>query len=92
MELYTFRNWYIPERMMKAIQRYIEHGILPGKFLKAVINNDLREALWQADDENLVNIQAFVAYFHNEAPSPCWGSPEKIKAWMKKKGGMINNA
>lgn len=80
---YTFREFYIPARMMPGIRRYIENGILPGKFLQAVISNNLHDALSQADDENLRNLQAFVGYFYNEAPSPCWGSPEKMHKWIE---------
>ena len=81
-ESYKFRNWYIPERMMPAIDRYITQGISPGTFLTAVICNNLHDALSRADDENLQNLPAFVAYFYNNAPAPCWGSPAKMKKWI----------
>jgi len=80
---YTFRNFYIPKRMMGGIHRYIEHHIPPGNFLSAVISNDLKEACGRADDENMVNLPAYVAYFYNEAPSHCWGSKENMDAWIK---------
>ena len=82
---YTFRDFYIREDMMGGITRYIETGIPPGGFLSGIISNDLREAVSNADDENLHNIPAFVAYFYNEAPSACWGSPEQMQDWMKAK-------
>lgn len=81
---YQFRGMYVPDRMMDGIKRYIEQGIPPGDFLTAIICNDLREACGRADDENLVNIPAFVAYFYNEAPFPCWGSVERMDAWMER--------
>ena len=79
---YTFREWYVPERMMGAIWRYIHQGTPPGDFLTAVIENNLCEALGRADDENLKNLPAFLAYFYNEAPGECWGSPEKRRVWV----------
>ena len=82
IERYEFRQWYIPDRMRGGIARYIEQGIPPGSFLQAVITNDLRRAVEQADDENLMNLPAYMAYFYHEAPSDCWGSPEKMKAWL----------
>lgn len=82
---YTFRDFYIREDMLDGIKRYIEYGIPPGSFLSGIISNDLREAVSSADDENLHNIPAFLAYFYNEAPSSCWGSPEQMKNWMKEK-------
>ena len=79
---YTFRQFYIRDNMMAAIRRYIETRLQPGDFLTAVIDNDLAEAVGRADDENTANLPAFVAYFYNEAPSACWGSPAKRRAWL----------
>ena len=83
--MYWFREFYIPDRMMGGIERYIEHGIMPGGFLTAIICNDLIKACSHADDENLNNIPAYVAYFYNETPSPCWGSPKRMASWIKNK-------
>ena len=82
---YQFGEFHISPRMMSGIQRYIEQGIPPGSFLCAIIDNNLKEAVGRADNENLRNLPAFVAYFYNEAPGPCWGSFEKRQAWMEKK-------
>ena len=78
---YRFREFYIPKHIIKNIRRYIDHGIIPGDFLQAVIKNDLRGACAWADDENLKNLPAFVAYFYNKSPSACWGSHQKMKRW-----------
>lgn len=82
---YLFRQWYIPERMMHGIRRYIDHGIQPGDFLTAVFENNLLKSLSLADDENLKNIQAYASYLYNEAPSMCSGSKEKVEEWIKAK-------
>lgn len=79
--MYWFNEFYIPERMMPGIRRYVESGIVPGDFLCAVIQNDLSEAVGRADDENLKNLPAYVAYFYNEVPSNCWGSKERMQEW-----------
>lgn len=71
-------------KMMPAIRRYIDKGIEPGGFLAAVICNDLRGAVGRADAENLSQLPAFVSYFYNDAPSSCWGSPEKFEAWLRR--------
>ena len=81
---FTFDGEAIPERMHGAITRYIERRIAPGNFLTAVICNDLREAVHRADDENIKLLPAYVSYFYNEAPSPCWGSREKMNEWIAK--------
>lgn len=79
---YKFGEFYIPERMMGGLARYIAQGIPPGDFLSAVICNDLKEAIGRADDENIRNLPAYVSYLYNKAPSRCWGSSEKMRAWM----------
>lgn len=83
-EEYSFRGFYIPLRMMDGLDRYINHHIPPGDFLSAVIKNDLRGAVERADDENLTNIPAYVAFLYNEAPGGCCGSEENFKRWIKK--------
>ena len=79
--MYKFQEFYIPDRMMGGIDRYVKQGILPGDFLQAVICNDLSNAFGRADDENMRNLPAYVAYFYNETPRGCWGSKNKMKNW-----------
>ena len=81
--MYTFRQWHISDRMMIGILNYTEHHIPTGDFLTAVISNDLTGACFRADDNNLENLPAFVAYFYNEAPSTCWGSEDKRLRWIE---------
>lgn len=81
--MYQFRNFYIPERMMESIEAYVEEGRPVGNFLSAVICNDLKLACMYADDENLQNIPAFIAYLYNEVPGACWGSKELMKEWLE---------
>ena len=78
---------FIPAYMMPGLLRYIEQGILPGSFLQAVLRNDFREAVTHADDLNLLNLRAYSVYLYNEAPGVCYGSPEKVAAWVAKKAG-----
>lgn len=82
---YVFRQFFIPVYMMGAIRRYIEEGIPPGHFLTAVICNNLSDAVSYADDVNVANLPAYVGYFYNRAPSTCWGSREKMDAWIAKR-------
>jgi len=72
----------IPEHMQGALRRYVLEGIAPGHFLTAVICNDLKGAVGNADDTNLALLQTYVRWFYNIAPGQCWGSKEKMDAWM----------
>ena len=91
-EQYFFQEFYIPRRMEGGICRYVEYGIEPGDFLTAIIRNDLKEAVGRADEENMRNLPAYVAYFYNEVPSPAWGSKEKMEAWMETRQATRDNA
>ena len=76
----------VPDRMLGALQRYVDHGIAPGDFLTAVLSNDLREACGRADDENRHLIFEYVKFLYNNAPSGCWGSEENFRNWIKQGG------
>jgi len=87
---YEFHEFYIPARMMDGIEMYLKYGIEPGSFLTAIIQNNLSLAVQCADSENLRNIPAYVAYFYNEVPLGCWGSPTKMEDWIKSRRGNKN--
>lgn len=80
--MYKFRQFYIPDRMMDGLIRYIELHCPVGSFLTAVLENNLNEACYRADDENISNLPAYVAYLYNAASSQCYGSHEKVTAWL----------
>ena len=86
---YVWNGFYIRDDMLLAIRRYIEHGIPPGDFLQAVICNDLKEACGRADEENLENLPAYVAYFYNNAPGGCWGSKGRMQDWVAHRGQAV---
>ena len=67
--------------LITSIRRHVEDGVKPGSFLSAVLDNDLREAIGQADDENLIHIWHVVAYCYHEIPGTCWGSKSQAQAW-----------
>lgn len=81
--MYEFKEFYIRDQMMESIKGYIEHRQPVGGFLTEVITNNLRGAIIRADDENLLNLPAFIDYFYNEAPSECWGSVEAMHKWLR---------
>lgn len=84
-EGYQTGRFSILPQTMSTIRDYIEHGYQPGSFLTAVICNDLKGTVNQADDNNIRNIPAFVIFLCNNAPAGCWGSAEKMKVWIQKK-------
>ncbi len=83
--MYEYNGYYIPTHMVNALKRYIEHGILPGDFLQAIISNDFMGAFSRADTENSKNMRAYAAYMYNEMPSDIIGSKEIMMDYSKKK-------
>lgn len=72
----------IPEHCRGGLERYIEHGIKPGDFLTAVLENNFCLGVARADDINSERLRDYVHFLHCEAPSDCSGSPEAVKAWI----------
>jgi hypothetical protein len=86
MSEYKFREYTISSEMVASIRRYVDDKIPPGSFLSNVIcDESLRRCIETADDENMANLPAFVAYFVNEVPGSCWGSRKKMEAWLNEK-------
>ena len=75
----------LPEGLQGGLMQYIEHGIEPGGFLKAVLTNDLFGAFGQADSINRHRMFDIFQWLYNEAPSQCWGSKERFEAWIEKR-------
>ena len=80
-------NWHlVPPPMHGGFRRYLDHGIEPGGFLMSVLSNDLSGAVAHADAANRYRLFDIVKFLNGDVPDACWGSPEKVRAWMKKGG------
>lgn len=87
-----FRSAYgINDHMNKSLELYINHGCDPGHFLKAVLSNDLFDAVGRADIHSTIFLPLIVSYIYNELPSGCHGSREIVKDWMKLKQEEMKN-
>lgn len=75
----------LPESLREGARRYFEHGIQPGSFLTAVIQNDLQEVAQRADTLHRILLVEIVQWVIAHAPSGSWGSPAEMAAWMKAK-------
>jgi hypothetical protein len=77
---------YFPvnDYILGALERYINQGIMPGGFLTAVLENNLKESFGRADHENAKNLHNIVGYIYNNIPSSAWGSREKIDQWLER--------
>ncbi len=69
----------------ESLDLYGREGCPTGSFLQACLENKLVEAFARADEGNRLDMFEIAGYLYNELPDPCWGSPEKVKAWLKVK-------
>lgn len=79
---FNFAGLAMPESLIASLSRYSTEHVATGGFLKAVLENDLCEAVCRADQSNFQLLPVIVRYVYNELPSPCWGSKEKVAAWL----------
>ena len=73
----------VPPLVLDSLDRYVQHHIETGSFLRAVLENNLKESLGRADLQNRYALFDIVSYIYNEIPMQCWGSEEKVEAWLK---------
>jgi hypothetical protein len=72
------------EDIKEALDEYVRIGRPTGDFLRAVLSNNLAESFGRADMQNRHDMFEIVNYVYNELPGAAWGSPEKVKAWLKR--------
>lgn len=77
----------LPVCMAEGVYNYLERGIPPGSFLRAVLENDLRGAAGNADANNKNKLYEWAAFCMNELPSLAWGRKLLVKQWIELKGG-----
>lgn len=75
----------LPEGLQGAMLRYIEERIPPGGFLRAVLSNDLLDAVCRADWLNKPSLVKIVEWVRDYAPHNCWGSPEAYERWISRR-------
>lgn len=76
----------LPEDVLHTLKLYVFHRLPPGQCVTAILSNDLQKAVAHADDEIMKNMRRIAQFVYNDLPSPCWGSPEKVKAWLAGEG------
>ena len=72
----------INEFLKESLDRYVNDKIETGGFLRACLENDLTNAIGNADMENREKLWVIVNYIYNEIPASCWGSKEKVAKWL----------
>ena len=71
-----------PPDAIAALRLYVNRGIDPGDFLRAVLANDLTEAFGRADENNLDALPHIVAFVYAKVPVAACRSYERVAAWI----------
>ena len=72
----------VPPMLLEGLERYRDQRIPTGSFLRAVLENNLKEAVGRADTHSQLALCAITSWCYNNLPSNSWGSPEKVTAWL----------
>jgi hypothetical protein len=70
---------------IETIDRYVQHGCEPGSCTKAILENNLMNAVANADEFSQIILADIVKYVYSHVPLDAWGSKATVEAWMKKK-------
>lgn len=73
----------IPMSTIQTIRDYIEHGLEPGDFVRACLENNLKMAFACADIHNERALKEIVQYLYNYVPFNAWGSEKAVADWLK---------
>jgi hypothetical protein len=79
---------HIPVHVLRGLYNYVQHGAGPGHFLRAVLSNNLFEAVGRADKDALASLAELVIFIYNRVPSICYqikgtACPRAIDRWIK---------
>lgn len=70
----------------QALVDYVNRGVAPDSFLRAVLANDLSGACAQAPCEIGAWLKHMTQWIYWYVPSEAWRSREKVAAWCEKGG------
>jgi hypothetical protein len=68
-----------PPHIRESLNDYVLRGIETGSFLRAVLENNLTEAVTHADRRNILLLRHIVAWVYNNVPSNVCGSAEAVR-------------
>ena len=66
-----------------SLRAYADEHIPTSGFLKAVLENDLIEAVERAHCMSRQNFFDICEYVNCHIPSNCWGSKKKVMEWLE---------
>ena len=72
--------------LLESVRIFVEVGVPVGDFLTAALSNKFVEAATGADEGNQHRLYHYAILFYNGIPAQCWGTEEKVQAWIEAHG------
>jgi hypothetical protein len=70
---------------IESLEHYLLHALQPGGFMTALLMNaSVLTVVRKGDFENRKRVHYYIDWLLNHAPHECWGSEEKVNAWLAK--------
>lgn len=79
-------NQPIPHTLHEGLVEYVLVGRPVGHFLTAMLEGDLYQACARADERSRHAMYSIVFWLVNYTPNSCFGSPERVREWIERKG------
>ncbi len=76
----------IPAFAKQVIDDYVKYGHEPGSFFRAVLENNLMEAMGQADEGNRGALFDICCYVYDKIPAACHGNQDVVVSWIEAGG------
>jgi len=71
----------VPSRFLDSLDAWAKTARPTGSFLRAVLENNLFEAVGRADSEAAEALRGIVTYVNCQLPGGCWGNKEVVEKW-----------
>lgn len=85
--VYDRADWnLIPDHMVEGVKNWVEYGWFPGSFLTKMLEHDIYDAVWCADNVNEGSIANWVKFLEWYMPSQCHGNEERVRDWHARGG------
>ena len=65
-----------------ALVSYMTKRHRTGPFLQAILTNNLKDSVFQADDTNIHALKELCMWLHWHAPTGSYGSPDAYLKWL----------
>lgn len=75
----------VPTHLHDGLVLYLLNHVRPGSFLRAVLENDLRNAFGRADAVSARMMPEIMRFLYEFASIGAWGTEDIVTAWLAEK-------